>query len=600
MNTQVDLRPADASQEWVELAAPILIVVLGALAYANSFWGVFIFDDTVAISSNPAVTRFMSPQEMIDEPKLGKTRPLVLFTFQLNYALGGYEVWGYHLANLLIHLTAGLFLYGIVRRSLGGQRLAASYGQSATVLAAICAAVWVVHPLQTQSVTYIVQRCESLCGMFYLFTLYAVIRGGLCEEQGGGAQKTAWYVTAVVACAAGMTSKAVMVTAPVIILAYDRIFISRDFAEIVRRRWALYCGLASTWIILFWLRGRVPPRDLDTASHFYEDATPLEYLATQAGVLVHYLGLSFWPHPLCLDYTWPKATSLFDTWLSGIFILLLLLTTVVLLWRCPTAGFLGVWFFGILAPTSSIVPIYDLAVEHRMYLPLAAVVVAVVIGSFNLIRWIPVPSNLQQALGVGTAAVVIVALAVGTFMRNADYHSRLVLWSSVTEVVPNNARAHFNVGLSLVAEERYEEAIESLERAVEIMPDFDFVLLQLGIVHLNQRNPAEAERWLNKAQAIRPRLRSLNYLLALASQQQGKIPAAIRYYQKSIEMEPALYEAYANLGMIYASENQFEETVELFEKAAALRPESDEARAALAWAQQELSKRKSSPAANPG
>ncbi len=576
----------------MELAAPVLIVVLGALAYANSFWGVFIFDDTVAISSNPAVTRFMTPQEMIDEPKIGKTRPLVLFSFQLNYALGGYEVWGYHLVNLLIHLAAALFLYGIVRRSLNGERLVASYGQSATALAMVCATVWVVHPLQTQGVTYIVQRCESLCGMFYLFTLYAVIRGGQNQELGCGSQKIAWYITAVAACAAGMMSKAVMVTAPVIILIYDRIFLARSFAELLRRRWALYVGLASTWIILFWLRGRVPPRSLDLASRFYEDATPLEYLATQAGVLVHYLRLVFWPHPLCLDYTWPKANSLLDTWLAGAFILLLLLTTAVLLWRRPPAGFLGVWFFGILAPTSSFVPIYDLAVEHRMYLSLAAVVVAVVLGAFNLIRRL-VPSNVQQSVGAGAATVVIVALAIATFMRNADYHSRLEMWSSVAEAVPTNARAHFNVGLSLVAENRYDEAIAPLERAVEVMPDFELVMMKLGVVNIQLRNPREAERWLNRAREVNPRLRSLYYLLALACQQQGKIPAAIRHYQQSIELEPNVYESYANLGMLYASESNFAEAVQQFEIAARLRPDSDEARANLQWAQRELSKRNS-------
>ncbi len=592
MNAQADPAIALKPDERIGVIAPFLIVVLGVLAYANSLSGVFIFDDTVAISSNPAVKQIMSPLELIDEPKLGKTRPLVLFTFQLNHALGGDNVWGYHLVNFLIHITAGLLLYGIVRRTLSGHLLSADYGQSATALAAVCAAVWVVHPLQTQSVTYIVQRCESLCCLFYLLTLYSVIRGNERGDEVTRRSRTiGWNTTAVVACAAGMLSKAVMVTAPVVVLIYDRIFLSRSFGELLRRRWPLYSGLASTWIILFWLRWRVPPRNLEQSSRFYEDSTAVEYLATQAGVLVHYLRLAFWPYPLCLDYNWPKVDSLSDTWLPGSLILVLLLVTAILLWRRPPAGFLGVWFFGVLAPTSSFVPIFDIAVEHRMYLPLAAVVVAVVLGAFNLARRLPVSSATLRAAGTATAVVVIGLFVVMTYLRNADYHSRLAMWTQVASVRPDNARAHFNVGLSLTAERRFEEAIAPLERAVEIMPDFEFVMMQLAVVHLELRNPSEAERWLQEVLRIRPGIGSANYMLGLACQRQGKIGSAIRYYQAAIDLEPTSFESHFNLGVLFVSEGRFADAIQHFEITVSLRPESMEAQSNLRWARRELSKR---------
>lgn len=593
MNIQADASLAHSSDERIRAIAPFLIIALGVLAYANSFTGVFIFDDTAVIGNNPAVKRFLSPGELIDEPKLGATRPLVLFTLELNYALGGYHTWGYHLVNLLIHITSGLILYGIVRRTLSGRLLSASYGQSSTALAAVCAAVWVVHPLQTQSVTYIVQRCESLCGLFYLLTLYAVIRGGQRDETDRRSKTIGWNVTAVVACTAGMLSKAVMVTAPVIVLIYDRIFLSRSFGELFRRRWPLYCGLASTWGILFWLRWRVPPDNLKSSSRFYEDATAAEYLATQAGVLVHYLRLAFWPHPLSLDYNWQKVDRLLDAWLPGSFILLLLMTTAVLLWRRPHVGFLGVWFFGVLAPTSSFVPIYDIAVEHRMYLSLAAVVVAVVLGVFNLTRRLPLSVASQRAIRTAAVVVLVGVFTVMTCLRNADYHSRLGMWRDVASVCPDNARAHFNVGLSLITEKRFEEAVAPIQRALEIMPDFEIAMLKLGHVYLELRNPKEAERWLIEVRRIRPRLRTLNFSLALACQRQGKIAKAIRYYNDAIDLEPTNYAAHVNLGTLYASEGQFADAVKQFEIAASLRPADANSQENLRWAREMLSKRQS-------
>jgi hypothetical protein len=168
--------------------------------------------------------------------------------------------------------------------------------------------LWVVHPLQTQSVTYVWQRCESLMGMFYLLTLYCVIRSD------ASARARWWSAGAVESCALGMASKEVMATAPVVVLLHDRVFLAGSWKELGRRRWGLYAGLAGTWSILAaLLLSGVAQEGVWRASWLEtrQSIPPWSYLLTQAGVITHYLRLAFWQDPLCLDYGygWPMARA---------------------------------------------------------------------------------------------------------------------------------------------------------------------------------------------------------------------------------------------------------------------------------------------------
>jgi hypothetical protein len=244
-------------------------------------------------------------------------------------------------------------------------RLSGRFAQAATGIALAAALIWTIHPLQTESVTYIVQRAESIMGLFYLLTLYCVIRGA------GSARPMAWYVLAVLACLLGMASKEVMATAPLVVLLYDRTFLSGTFQGALRRRWPLYVALTCTWGLLAYLVAG--STDRGGSAGFGLSVTVWQYALTQLGVITHYLGLAFWPAGLVFDYGWPIASSVGQILPGAIVISLLLAGTIWALIRYPAAGFLGACFFLILAPTSSFVPVTDAAFEHRMYLPLAAV-----------------------------------------------------------------------------------------------------------------------------------------------------------------------------------------------------------------------------------
>ena len=159
--------------------APLTIAAAGLLAYADSFRGVFMLDDFLSIVENPHLRRLWPLWDVWKTPMESTLagRPVAQWTFALNYAAGKLDVWGYHAGNLLVHLCAALVLYGLLRRTFLTAPLRGRYGGVATGLAGVIALLWTVHPLQTQSVTYLVQRAEALMGLCYLLTLYAVVRG---------------------------------------------------------------------------------------------------------------------------------------------------------------------------------------------------------------------------------------------------------------------------------------------------------------------------------------------------------------------------------------------------------------------------------------
>ena len=172
---------------------------------------------------------------------------MVNLSLAINYALGGMATWGYHALNLAIHILAGLTLFGVVRRTLLQPSLLTRFGQAALSLALAVAVIWTIHPLQTEAVTYIAQRAESLMGLFYLLTVYCFIRGTESETPG------IWYKLSVAACLLGMASKEVMISAPLMVLLYDRTFVGGSFRQAWERRRPLYMGLFGTWLLLGYL-----------------------------------------------------------------------------------------------------------------------------------------------------------------------------------------------------------------------------------------------------------------------------------------------------------------------------------------------------------
>jgi tetratricopeptide (TPR) repeat protein len=426
--------------------------------------------------------------------------------------------------------------------------------------------------LQTESVTYIVQRAESLVGLFYLLTLYCVIRSASGSWW--------WYAAAVAACALGMASKEIMVSAPLIVLLYDRAFLAGSFREAWRRRWGLYVALASTWLLLI-------PLVLSTSSRagsagFGVEMSHWAYLCTQFGAIVHYLRLSFWPDSLVFYYGTGLAHGVMEIVPYAIVVGLLGIATCVALWRWPKAGFLGAWFFAILAPTSSIVPVATQTMaEHRMYLPLAAVVTSAVLGGYfagrRLIDRGVVSLPTARLTGGCLAALIVIVFVTLTLQRNTNYASALSIWQDTVDKTPDNARARVNLGFELVATGQFEHALSVYREALKIEPDLAEAESGLGRALVKVNRPEEAIAHFQKALLLKTDLAEAHYNLGTAFAAAGRVDEAIAEYRQALAVKPNYADPYNNLGVALGNRGQTDEAIGYFQKAVELKPDYVEA-----------------------
>jgi tetratricopeptide (TPR) repeat protein len=503
------------------------------LVHANGFAGRFVFDDHRSIVDNPSIRALWPPGPLLKP----STRPLAYVTFAINYAVSELRPWSYHATNLAIHLAASLVLLGIVRRTLARGPLAPRYASRANSLALAVALLWMIHPLQTQSVTYVVQRIESLMGLFYLLTLYCFIRSL------DGPRRRLWRVASVAACALGMATKEVMVTAPVIILWYDRALVSHSWRQIFRHRARFYLALGSTWLILAVLMHK-HQSSYTGGALVVQSLSPLCYALGQPGVILHYLRLCFWPAGQCLDYAWPAPHTAWAIIPPFLAVAVMVMLVIWCVFRRPALGFLGGWFFVVLAPTSSVVPIRDLAFEHRMYLPLAAVVTMVVIGGHELLARL-LRSNrgpVRFRPAVPWAFLVLAALALGwtTHERNKVYHSQLAMWSDVVHKAPHNPRAHYNLAMALAGRGRFEEAIHHYHSAVRICPHYPMAQNNLGVLLAERGDHREAIRHYRLALIVQPDLASARMNLAHALARQEQYEEAAEHLNEALRIKPEL------------------------------------------------------------
>lgn len=555
----------------------LLIPAATLLAYANSFSGPFSFDDLPWIELNPHIRHLWPLSNTLQPPQgtPGTGRPIVCFTLALNYAVSGLDPWSYHLANLVIHTSAALVMFGIVRRTLQGPRLHDRFGMQANGLAAAVAVCWAVHPLQTESVTYIIQRTESMMGLFLLLTLYCVIRGH------DSPRRLEWYGMAIVCCALGMGSKETMVIAPIIVLLYDRIFLADSWTELWKKRSMLYAGLAATWLILISLV------ILNNARGGELLGSPAvswwRYAKNQFGAIAHYLRLTFWPDTLCLDYGW-QVSPLPRSWkaIGVVLVVGLAAATGWALANVPSVGFLGAWFFLTLAPTSSVVPIQDMVAERRMYLPLAAVVTLAVIAAWNGLstlspRFKLTPTMLRWAF----FTLITGALAWRTAQRNEDYHSEIAIWTKTTRQRPQNGRAWGNLGVSYFKAGRFDSAIACFQHAIELLPTYGLVPRSLAYdnlakVRIKQGRYGDAITHLSEALRLNPYDAEAHYDLASVLQQRGDREQAMVHFRTAIRLKPDYALAHYNMGLLLTDLGDFDDALRELQTARRLLPDRPE------------------------
>ncbi len=574
------------SRRWGWIA-PAVIAAAGLAAYANSLHGPLVFDDAGSIAENPTIRHLWPPWAALNPPAGGMPvsgRPLLNFSFALNYAISGTSVGSYHAANLLIHILAGLTLLGIARRTL--TRTACKQPRA---LAFAIAAIWTLHPLQTESVTYISQRAESLMGFFYLLTLYFFIRSIDCGPESGFQvsglrsqvseecpQPSAkmFQVFAVAACWCCAATKEVAATAPIIVLLYDRTFVAGSFRAAWRSRRSFYLLLGSSWILLAALVATTGSRG-GTAG-FGGDMAWQAYALTQVRAIAHYLRLSVWPSPLVFYYGAKLGGTAAGLAASVIVVGSLAAGTLVLLVRRAPLGFVGAFFFAVLAPSSSVIPIStETMAEHRMYLSLAAVTA---VGA-GIVFWLAgrLRGRAGWLAGPAACAAIAVACGIATSHRNADYAADEALWRDTVGKMPENPVAHNNLGYALLGRGDAAAAETQCREALRLNPAYAKAHANLADILVREGRASEALQEYGRALQLVPNDAETRNNIALALAAAGRTDEAIAHYREAIRLKPYLPEVHNNLGLAFEGTGRVSEAIAEYRSALELRPDYAEA-----------------------
>lgn len=552
----LDIPQLPPSDRWPARLLPLLLIVAGCIFYSNALQAPFIFDDFDAIKNNAAI-RSLSPiwkaaWSRQDSPVAG--RPIPSLSLAIDYAIGGgvKSTAVFHVTNLVLHLLNGLLLFGVIRRVLLAWRRV-QFDGSAAWFALAATSLWLLHPIQTEAVTYLTQRTELLVALFLLLTVYCMLRGAAV------ATGLTWYVGAIVACALGMASKEVMAAAPLMVFLIDGVFVAPSWGAALRRRWGLYVGLALTWGILAALLATAP-RSM-TVGLAHARIAPFEYLLTESGVILHYCWLLIAPAGLCIDYNdWPIARNIGDVavpFASLVVASVVILVGVIL--RKPW-GVLGACVLLVLGPSSSLVPILsEVVAERRMYLPVASFAIAV-----TALLWVLGGALVRSAAAQRGLAVVIFLAACGlgylTYQRNVLYGDEVALWQDAVKKRPASDRAQHGLGSALFERGKLkpgpegatllEQARDALERALRINPGYENAHVGLGNVLMAQRRFSEAEPHLQAAVAANPNIPERQFYLGYCLSLQGRKGEALPHYRECARLDPGHYRARYMVGAL--------------------------------------------------
>jgi hypothetical protein len=514
----------------------ILIALLGLLAYSNTFEVPFQFDDQFNIVENPLIkdlSNFVEPSQAAGHRQYRNFigRFFGSLTLALNYRFNGIDVAGYHVVNLAVHIANALLVYWMVLLTFRTtfMKESAQTGNSQHI-ALFSALLFVSHPLQTQAVTYIVQRFASLAALFYLLAIVFYAR---CRIAGVlNIKAVILYFLCFISATFAMQTKEIAFTLPVAIAAYEFFFFRASF----KKRLLFLVPLLLTMLIIpvtF-----LSMSDLETVTRLQTNMSRFDYLFTEIRVVASYIRLFFFPINQNLDYDYPVYHTFLkpQILLSSLFLLSIIGIGAYLFYRSRRreailrlTAFGIFWFFVTLSVESSLIPIADVMFEHRMYLPsigffiAIATVAALVVGRANKER--------VSATAVIVLCLVPLVLASAAYTRNKAWHSEVSLWEDVVRKSPNKARSHYELAEAYDLNGNTDEAIVHYLTALRLKPDYAYAHINLGIAYSKK----------------------------------GKLEEAVEHFKAALKLRPDLKYVHNNLGTVYLWMGYVEKAREEFE-----------------------------------
>jgi len=602
------------------------IILLGAVLYSNILNAPFVFDDYSSINENDSIRSIAESFQ-----KISSNRYLTSLSFAVNYAAGGLKPFGYHLVNNILHVINALLVYYLVTLTFktpyfSSQQSAISANPPSSPLnlrgdregllpshfiAFFVAFIFIAHPIQTQAVTYIAQRAASMAAMFYLLSLVMYIKFRLqvsdigCQVLGNtepnktlNLKPKTWYLCSVISAILAMKTKEIAFTLPVVIALYEFSFFSiTQDSKLKTQNWKRFLYLLPILLTLLiiplsMVNFKAPveaiTQDINIQSRETVNITRTDYLLTQFRVIVTYLRLLVLPINQNFDYTFPVYHSFFDlhVFLSFLFLLSIFGIAVYLFYasrynppsppfsKGGRGGFLRLisfgifWFFITLSVESSFIPIRDVIVEHRLYLPSMGFFIAVVLSVEYFF------SNMR--LKIALMLVIVSVLSISAYNRNTIWKDPQALWEDVIAKAPNNARAYNNIGVELKSKGEYDKAIEQLEKSLKADKNYTSVYFNLGDVQYRLGNYEDAVVYLKKALTLKLNqqlhLDVLNKLGRTYSAM-GQNENAIDAFKEAIKVYPTAVEPYNNLGVQYIKTGRFDLAIEILESALKIREE---------------------------
>jgi len=530
-----------------------LLLGLTVIAYANTFNTPFVFDDIYQIAENENLHMTRLSWDQVTHATEGKAllRPLSAITMAFNYYFGGTDPIGYHLVNLFIHLSTGIFLFFLIILTFqvgGFSRQIHFMGEASEVsdqiylIAFFGVLFWLLSPVQTNAVTYIIQRMTSLAVMFFILTLLLYVKGRIKLRLEHTKTATAYFAGSFFCMLCAISSKEIAGTLPFVILLYEWFFF-QNLRSLKSKKGFLLCVIALIifFAIAYTYLGPHPVKKI-LRSYGQWEFTPKERLFTEFRVIAYYLSLIVFPHPkrLNLDHDYPLSETLISpmtTGMAAVMIISLLLMTIYTARKYRLLSFCLLWFLVNLAIESSIIGI-EIIYEHRLYLPSIALYLAAVVLAY---RYIP-----QKWISLTVLSIIALLLCSWTYQRNQVWTNNVALWTDCALKSPRKARPWQNLGYSFSKNHNFAEAARYYQKSLEIEKDADtyykrgYALRQLG-------HHVSAVEALLSALEMDYRKNGIQSQLAYEFAAIGEFKKSLKYYRSAVEQDPADRTARNNL-----------------------------------------------------
>ena len=558
----------------------LLLAAAVVLAYASTLHVPFQLDDPYQIAGVPAVRDLGLLFQSGVSPRVPVTRWVGYLTFALDHRVHGLDVAGYHVVNAALHLANALLLYALVRLTFRTPRLAGRGGPGTARAVALAAALlFALHPVQTEAVTYVVQRLAVLATTFCLLGLLAHARARLLPS---GPARLAWYAAGLAALLLAMFTKENAFTFPAVVVLYDLLFLPPTPRRAAWLAPVLLTALAIPVTLVDLGQPLAVALDAAGAATRAQSAVSRwHYLLTELRVIVTYLRLLVFPVGQSIAHDQPVLREVLSApvLLSAALLLALAGAAVAILVRdrrrpsaLPLAAFGIAWFFATLAVESSVVPIADVIFEHRLYLPSAGFLLAVATVAEAATRSWRARSR-AAALAAGAAlAAAAVGLGLLTVARNAVWRSERSLWEDAARKAPGKADVFDHLGLACWHEGDGGQAAEAFRRAIALDPEFALPHGNLGVVLHAQGRLDEAMAEYGRAIALHPRYPVFLVNRALARMAQRDLPGAIKDYDQALALDPRSAAAHMGRGVALGMTGRLDQAVSELDVAIALDP----------------------------